>query len=146
MDATDINFETLVGTIIGGSVLGEDILEPGIKNCRWSSFICMEELRKESGIYNLSYIDLPRYGRKEFDEKVRQFERRNPIPKFFSDLLLQKDFYNKEGVFASMTEEEIDGIFGDIKDRKEKAKKKTEMDVSDVKYNPVKGRNDSEGE
>ena len=121
LDNIDFSFETLAGTIIGGSILGKNILEPGIKNHKWSSFICMEELRKERGEYNLSYMDLPRYGRKEFDEKVKQFEKENPIPKFFHDLFLQKDFYSKEGVFKSMTEEEIDRIFKDIERRGKKA-------------------------
>ena len=88
------------------------------KNNKYSTFIIMEQLRKETGNPKLCYMDLSPLEQEAFNERVRQFEVDHPSPKCFQSLEYQQQFYEKKGIFVDISEERLREMFQEAeKDR-----------------------------
>ena len=77
------------------------------KNNKYSTFIIMEQVRKETGNSRLCYMDLSPHEQESFNKRVKQFEKEHPAPKSFQSLVYQQEFYEKEGVFGDISEEKL---------------------------------------
>ena len=96
------------------------------KNNKYSTFIIMEQVRKETGNPRLCYMDLSPLEQESFNERVKQFEKDHPAPKSFQSLVYQQDFYEKEGVFEDLSEEKLKEIIKQAeKDKNYRKKRKS---------------------
>ena len=96
------------------------------KNNKYSTFIIMEQLRKETGNPKLCYMDLSPLEQEAFNERVRKFEEEHPAPKSYESFEFQKEFYEKKGIFGDISDEKLREIFQQAeKDRNYSKKRKS---------------------
>lgn len=79
-----------------------------LKDGYYCTYVIMEQYREERGDPKLCYADLSKQERVEFDKRVEDFKRLNPLFCKFHSIGLQKDYYENGGTFKTINEKRLE--------------------------------------